>query len=86
MVVIKEVDQDVADKLDTQYITAQLPDLANTGIIYVCRSEGGKEDEWTDETGMRYIVIQLPYGEVKASGDVKGLMLAKAKERLGMVA
>lgn len=86
MVVVKVVDQDIADKIDTQYITAQFPDLQNIGLIYICTSEGGEEDEWTDEKGVYHIVIHLPYDEVKQLPDVRPLMLTRAKERLGMVA
>ncbi|MBP6826026.1 MAG: hypothetical protein KA165_05670 [Saprospiraceae bacterium] len=86
MVVVKVVDQDIADKIDTHYIERQLTGWENVGIVYICTSEGGEEDEWTDEEGMRNIVIHLPYKEVKQMNDIRPLMLAKAKERLGLVA
>lgn len=86
MVVVKVVDQEVADKVDTQYIEQQFAGLENVGIVFICTSEGGEEDDWTDEEGMRNIVIHLPYKEVRRLKDVKPLMLAKAKERLGEVA
>ena len=86
MIVVKVVDQDIADIVDTYYIEQQLVGLENVGIVYICTSEGGEEDDWIDEEGMRNIVIHLPYKEVKRLADVRPLMLARAKERLGMVA
>ena len=86
MIVVKVVDQDIADKVDTYYIEQQFAGLENVGIVYICTSEGGEEDDWTDEEGMRNIVIHLPYKEVKKLSDARPLMLAKAKERLGLVA
>lgn len=82
MVVVKVVDQDVADKVDTRYIEEQFSGIENVGIVYICTNEGGEEDDWTDEEGMRNIVIHLPYKEVKRLADVRPLMLARAKERL----
>ncbi len=87
MKVVKVVDQDVAPKVDTQYIAEQFAEVQNVGIVYICTSEGEEDDEWIDEvSGRRHIVINLPYLEVKQLADVRPLMLAKAKERLGMVA
>jgi hypothetical protein len=86
MVVVKVVNQDVADKVDTDYIREQFADLENIGIIYICTPEGGEENEWVDEEGMRHIVIHLPYKEVKRVNDIRALMLARAKERLGLAA
>lgn len=86
MIVVKVVENDVLDKIDTQYIREQFPDLSNIGIIYVCTSEGAEEDDWTDEKGLRHIIIQLPYEEVQKLPDARPLMLAKARERLGLVA
>ena len=85
MLVVKIVDQDVSDKIDTQYISEQLPAWPNIGITYVCTSEGGEEAEWMED-GVRYIVIHLPYDEVRQLPDVRPMMLMKAKERLGLVA
>ena len=86
MVVVKVVDQEVADKVDTRYIEQQFAGLENVGIVFICTSEGGEEDDWTDEEGMRNIVIHLSYKEVRRLKDVKPLMLAKTRERLGLVA
>lgn len=55
-------------------------------IIFICTPEGGEEDDWTDEDGLRHIVIHLPYFEVQKMPDARPLMLAKAKERLGLAA
>lgn len=86
MVIVKVVDEDVENKVDTQYVAKRLADLPNVGIIFICTSEGGEEDDWIDEYGMRQIVIHLPYKVVKQSSDVRPLMLARAKERLGLAA
>ena len=86
MNVVKVVDHDIFDKVDTQYIENQLSSLPNIGIVFICTREGGEEDDWTEADGMRYIVIHLPYEEVRQSADARPLMLARAKERLGLVA
>ena len=86
MLVLKVVDQDISDKVDTQYIQSQLQGVLNVGILYICTSEGGEEDEYLDEAGMRHIIIHLPYRVVKHMVDARPLMLQLAKERLGLVA
>ncbi len=87
MKVIKVVDQDIADKIDTRYIADQFTKLHMICIAYICTSEGGEEDEWIDDdSGVRYIVIHLPYKVVKHMPDARPLMLQLAKERLGLVA
>lgn len=83
MIVVKVADQDVADKVDTHFIEAAFSELPGIGIIFICTPEGGEDDDWTDEDGLRQIVIQLPYDEVQNMSDVRPLMLARAKERLG---
>ena len=86
MVVTKAADHNVFDKIDTQYISDQFPDVGNTGIVFICAKEGGEEDDWTVEDGIHYIVIHLPYEEVLQLQDARPMMLAKAKERLGLAA
>lgn len=86
MRVVKIVEDDIADKIDTQYISTQFSEIENIGITFICTEEGQGDDEWTDESGKRHIVINLPYQVVKQSADVRSLMLAKARERLGLVA
>ena len=86
MVVVKVVDRYVADKVDTDYISEQFAALENVSIIFICAREGGEEDDWTEEDGIRYIVIHLPYEEVRKMQDIRPMMLAKAKEKLGLVA
>jgi len=86
MNVVKVVDQDIADKVDTQYIEEQFSNVENVSIIYMCTREGGEEDAWIDEFGVQYIVIHLPYKQVKGDIDIKPLMLMRAKEKLGLVA
>jgi hypothetical protein len=86
MNVVKVVDHDIFDKVDTQYIENQFSSLQGIGIVFICTREGGEEDDWTEEDGMRYIVIHLPYEEVRQSADARPMMLAKVKEQLGLVA
>ena len=86
MVVVKVVDQDISDKVDTKFIADQFMNVQNIDIIYICTQEGGEEDDWIDEDGIRQIVIHLPYTEVKRLPDARPLMLQLAKERLGLVA
>ena len=82
---VRNLQQDVADKVDTTYIAALFPDLKNFGITYVCTDDDQGDDEWVEE-GVHYIVIKLPYEEVRRSADIRPMMLAKLKERLGEVA
>lgn len=86
MNVVKVVDHDIFDKVDTQYIENQFSSLQNIGMIFICTREGREEDDWTEEDGMRYIVINLPFEEVHRMPDARPLMLSKAKERLGLSA
>jgi len=82
MIVVKVADHDVFEKVDTQYVEDQLADLEHIGIVFICTSEGGEEDDWTDEDGLRYIIINLPYETVRQLPDAQLLMLAMAKQRL----
>lgn len=86
MTVVKVVEKDVADKVDTRYIADQFTEVQNVGLVYICTLEGGEEDDWIDDEGVRTIVIHLPYKQVKNLVDIRPLMLAKAKEKLGLVA
>jgi hypothetical protein len=85
MRVVKIVEEDIADKIDTLYILNLFRHIENVGITFVCTKDGQSEDDWVDEDG-RHIVIQLPYSEVKQMSDIKPLMLTCVKERLGLVA
>jgi len=85
MQVTKMVDKDVSDKIDITYIENHFSDIHNVGILYICTQDDRAEDDWTED-GFRYIVIQLPYKEVKKMQDARPLMLSKARERLGLVA
>ena len=84
MVVTKVVDEGIANKVDTQYISNQFRELENISIIYICTEEGGEEDDF-EEDGIRYIVIQLPYEEVRQLQDARTMMLRKAKDRLNFL-
>ena len=86
MVVVKIVDQHTKNKVDTQYISDQFTHLENIRMIFVCHPEGGEEGDWIEDDGKRYIAINLPYQEVLKMQDIRPMMLAKAKERLGLVA
>lgn len=85
MKVVKIVEEDVSEKVDTSYILEQLRHLDRVGITFICIRDEQEEDDWVDEAG-RHIVICLPYKEVKQLTDARPLMLAKAKERLGLAA
>ena len=85
MKVIKVVEEDVADKIDTLYILEQFRHIDEVGITFLCTKDEREEDDWVDEDG-RHIVIYLPYEEVKNMADIKPMMLAKVKERLELVA
>lgn len=86
MTVVKVVDKDIADKVDTRYIADQFTEVQNVGLVFICTLEGGEEDDWIDDEGVRTIVIHLPYKQVKNLVDIRPLMLARAKEKLGLVA
>ena len=83
MRVVKIVQEDVADKIDTLYILDQFRHIDKVGITFICTKDEQEEDDWTDEDG-RHIVIRLPYKKVKRMSDIRPLMLAKVKERLGL--
>lgn len=88
MIVVKIVEQEIADKVDTQYVAAQFPHLPNVGITFLCTQDENdqEEDEWIDDKGRHQFIIRLPYEVVKKSPDVRALMVAKVKERLGEAA
>lgn len=85
MKVLKIVEEDISDKVDTSYILEQFRHLDQVGITFICTKDEYEEDDWVDEAG-RHIVICLSYKEVKQLTDARPLMLTKAQERLGMVA
>ena len=88
MEVVKIVEQEVADKIDTQYVSAQFPHVKNVGIVFLCTQNENdqEEDEWIDEKGRHNFIIRLPYDLVQRSADVRAFMIAIVKERLGEVA
>jgi hypothetical protein len=86
MDVVKTADKEVADKIDTQYVSAQFPHVENTCINFLCTLDDREEDEWIDDKGKHYFVIRLPYDMVKQSTDIRAFMVAIVKERLGEVA
>lgn len=86
MTVVKIAEQEVADKIDTQYVSAQFPHLENVGITFVCTVDDREEDEWIDDKGKHQFIIRLPYEVVKKSPDIRAFMVAKVKERLGEAA
>ncbi|MBK8194980.1 MAG: hypothetical protein IPK76_17870 [Lewinellaceae bacterium] len=88
MDVTKIVEQEVADKVDTQYVAAQFPHFPNVGITFLCTEDetDQEEDEWIDEKGRHQFIIRLPYDLVKSSPDVRDFMVAIVKKRLGKAA
>lgn len=85
MRVLKVAQEDVADKIDTAYILEQFRHLNKVVITFMCTRDEREIEDWTDEDG-RYINIRLPYKEVKQLTDIRPLMLAKVRERLGAMA
>ncbi|MCB0543404.1 MAG: hypothetical protein KDC70_07790 [Saprospiraceae bacterium] len=88
MDITKIVEQAVADKIDTQYVSAQFPHVQNVGIVFLCTQDetDQEEDEWVDDKGRHNFIIRLPYDLVKSSPDVRDFMVAIVKERLGETA
>ncbi|MBL7803095.1 MAG: hypothetical protein JNL02_05130 [Saprospiraceae bacterium] len=78
----------MADKIDTQYVSAQFPHVQNVGIVFLCTpdEDDQEEDEWIDENGRHNFTIRLPYDLVQRSADVRALLVAIVKERLGEAA
>ena len=87
MIVVKIVEQEIADKVDTQYVAAQFPQLPNVGITFLCTQDENdqQEDEWIDGKGRHNFIIRLPYELVRNSADVRPFLVAIVKERLGLV-
>lgn len=85
MKVLKVVEEDIANKIDTAYILEQFRHIDNVIITFMCTRDERELEDWIDEDG-HFIVIRLPYKEVKKLADIRPLMLSKAKERLGLVA
>ena len=86
MDVVKIVEKEVADKIDTQYVSAQFSHVENVGITFLCTLDDQEEDEWIDDKGKQHFIIRLPYDMVKHSTDIRAYMVAIVKERLGEVA
>jgi hypothetical protein len=84
MVVVKMVDEAVAEKVDTTYIAEKLAHIHNVSIVFVCTEEGGAEDDWIDSEGMRHLVLQLPYALVRVLPDARSLMLERVYGVLGL--
>ena len=85
MKVLKVVEEDISDKVDTFYILEQFRHIDKVAITFLCTKDEREVDDWTDERG-RHIVIRLPYKEVKKLADIRPMMLAFVQERLGLVA
>ena len=76
MIVVKVVDQYVADKVDTDFISDQFAYLENIGVVFICTKGDGEDDDY-EEDGIRYLVINLPYEEVLHLKTAKAMMLEK---------
>lgn len=88
MEVVKIAEEAIADKIDTQYVSAQFPHVENVGICFLCTQDENdqEEDEWVDDKGRHNFIIRLPYDLVQRSNDIRAFMVAIVKERLGEVA
>ena len=84
MRVLKVVDEDINDKIDIEYIEQELGSFQNIGIVYICTSEGGTEDEYVESDGTQIYIIHIPYELAIKNFDVRPIMLSKAKERMGL--
>jgi hypothetical protein len=82
MVVVKVVDQHVADKVDTDFISDQFAHVNNISVVFIC-TKGESEDDDFEEDGMRYLVISLPYEDVSQLKTAKAMMLEKVTNKLG---
>ena len=86
MIVVKIAEKEVADKIDTQYVSAQFSHVENVGVTFLCTLDDQEEDEWVDDKGRQHYIIRLPYDMVKHSNDIRAFMVAIVKERLGKAA
>lgn len=88
MNVVKIAEQEIADKIDTQYVSAQFSHLDNVGVCFLCTQDetDQEEDEWFDEKGRHQFIIRLPFDLVKRSPDIREYMVAIVRERLGEAA
>lgn len=82
MTVVKIAEEEVFDKIDTQYVAAQFPGTDHVGITFLCTLDEEEEDEWVDDKGRLQVVVRLPYELVRRSVDIRALLVAKVKERL----
>ena len=85
MKVLKVVEEDIAEKIDTRYILELFRHIDKVAITFMCTKDEREVEDWIDEKG-RHIVIRLPYKKVKKMADIRPMMLAQVKERLGLVA
>ena len=51
MIVVKIAEEAIADKNNTQYVSAQFPHVENVGICFLCTQDENyqEEDEWVDD-------------------------------------
>ncbi|MCW5923795.1 MAG: hypothetical protein KIS77_15725 [Saprospiraceae bacterium] len=81
------VEQDIAPKLDDEYVRQLLKDVdGNVGIIFACTKGDWRRNYSWKKDGWRYYRIVLPYEKVAAmdAAEVREWMLQLAKERLGL--
>lgn len=81
------VEQDIAPKLDDEYVKQLLKDIeGNVGIIYACTKGDWRRNYSWKKDGWHYYRIVLPYEKVAAMDavEVREWMLRLAKERLGL--
>jgi len=86
MIVVKIVEQEIADKIDTQYVETQFPYLPNVGITLLCTQDetDQEDDEWIDEKGRHNFIIRLPYDLVRQTDDIRAFMVEIVKTRVGI--
>ncbi len=81
------VEQDIAPKLDTEYVKQFLEDVeGNVGIAFACTKGDWRRNYSWKKDGWHYYRIVLPYEKVAAMDavEVREWMLRLAKERLGL--
>ena len=87
MVITQIVEQDIAHKLDVEYVKQLLGDVeGNVGIAFACTKGDWRRNYSWKKDGWRYYRIVLPYEKVAVmnAAEVREWMLQLAKERLGL--
>ena len=86
--IVRIVEQDIAPKLDAEYVEQFLGAVeGNVGIAYACTKGDWRRNYSWKKDGWQYYRIVLPYEKVAAMNvaEVREWMLQLAKERLGLM-